>query len=468
MKYYSTITKFILIIIFSLICFSNQAKPRVAIIGAGVAGLSAAKYLTDNLQNIEVEVFEATQTIGGRVGHNSGVSLELGPEAIYGPDTEIYRIIDNLGGKLEEVHSFRDNMDTNVYIPYNNTYISLGALKSQNAEAKRFMELVSTIFTSELNDSENSKLPDVSVFDYLFKINNFNQTSYLSLAQSFFTSRYSADLEKLNVKGLNKQIQLNKDYKSYKLVNGFFFNMLKEYYYDQLHPKVMFRLNTRIKEIDYADSNVKIFDKNYESFSFSYVIVTVSTGVLSNENIIFTPSLPQSKLEAISKLKIQPMGRLFLKFNEKFWNDSMKMGVLNIGDIASIHVSTVDPLMLTATIAGSSCEKIQQLHERDPNLVIAQLLNTLQKSFNVTDLKDTLAGFLWYNWTENENVKGGYTYPALQEEKARLELLKPLKNRVYFAGEAVSREPATFHGAIESGIDVAKLLIKYLERHSDL
>src|ERR1700754_3677580 len=70
-------------------------KTDVVIIGAGAAGLAAARSLQD--QGIDVVVLEARERIGGRVfTHRDSatpIPIELGPEFIHGSAPEIREIL---------------------------------------------------------------------------------------------------------------------------------------------------------------------------------------------------------------------------------------------------------------------------------------------------------------------------------------------------------------------------------------
>ena len=63
---------------------SKKGHNRVAIIGAGMSGLTAAKDLSD--RGLDVTVFEARDRIGGRLwtDHSLGVPLDLGASWIHG------------------------------------------------------------------------------------------------------------------------------------------------------------------------------------------------------------------------------------------------------------------------------------------------------------------------------------------------------------------------------------------------
>ena len=59
-------------------------RPRVVVVGAGIAGLAAAAAVRRERPDVEVVVLEATDRVGGklRLAEVGGVTLDVGAEAI--------------------------------------------------------------------------------------------------------------------------------------------------------------------------------------------------------------------------------------------------------------------------------------------------------------------------------------------------------------------------------------------------
>lgn len=59
---------------------------RIAIIGAGITGLSAAHYLRRDYPNAEIDVYEQSDRVGGKIKtyRKDGYTIELGPESYLG------------------------------------------------------------------------------------------------------------------------------------------------------------------------------------------------------------------------------------------------------------------------------------------------------------------------------------------------------------------------------------------------
>ena len=65
------------------------------------------------------------------------------------------------------------------------------------------------------------------------------------------------------------------------------------------------------------------------------MLIAVPISQLKHEKISFSPALPASKREAISKMDMGIGGKLHLKFKEQFWPDDFGSALLN-GDISMI------------------------------------------------------------------------------------------------------------------------------------
>lgn len=74
-----------------------MTEPEVLIIGAGMAGLTAARALAES--GISVLVLEAQNRIGGRIHtqHIGTEAIELGAEFIHGRSPELWALIDEAG-----------------------------------------------------------------------------------------------------------------------------------------------------------------------------------------------------------------------------------------------------------------------------------------------------------------------------------------------------------------------------------
>src|SRR5271163_3554546 len=75
----------------------TESKDEVVVIGAGMAGLTAARALAE--AGLKVLVVEAQDRIGGRIltRHIGDEAIELGAEFIHGRPPELWALIDEVG-----------------------------------------------------------------------------------------------------------------------------------------------------------------------------------------------------------------------------------------------------------------------------------------------------------------------------------------------------------------------------------
>src|SRR5438876_147690 len=79
--------------------FMEQKKPKIVVIGAGIAGLTTAYRLQE--QGLDVQVYEARDRVGGRILSASlgDVVVELGGQNI------------SDGGNAQHLHQLMDELD---------------------------------------------------------------------------------------------------------------------------------------------------------------------------------------------------------------------------------------------------------------------------------------------------------------------------------------------------------------------
>lgn len=80
-------------------------------------------------------------------------------------------------------------------------------------------------------------------------------------------------------------------------------------------------LNSPVARIAYDDSGVSVRLGTGEALSFDRVIVTVPLGVLQDRSIEFDPPLPFSNRGAVSALGMGAIETVWLRWDEPFWDD---------------------------------------------------------------------------------------------------------------------------------------------------
>jgi protoporphyrinogen oxidase len=81
----------------------RRKEGRIAIVGGGLAGLSAAYHLP---RTVRVTIFERDRAIGGRVRTASAFGAEEGAEFLLGSEHEIGRLTKELGVRCDEIQDW--------------------------------------------------------------------------------------------------------------------------------------------------------------------------------------------------------------------------------------------------------------------------------------------------------------------------------------------------------------------------
>jgi monoamine oxidase len=117
--------------------------------------------------------------------------------------------------------------------------------------------------------------------------------------------------------------------------------------------------------------------------------------------------------------------------------------------------------LLTGWAAGPNAEKIKDLTDSE---IIDLALTSLSNLFKVNrhTLKKKLIAAKVANWLTDTFALGAYSYATVESKKAAQELIKPVANRIFLAGEALYRgqETATVEGALANGKETAEYIMK--------
>lgn len=237
----------------------KSSADRIAIIGAGMSGLASAHKLSQN--DREVTVFEARDRIGGRIWTDDrlGVPLDLGASWIHG--TNGNPLVDLAEGLGQQV------------IRTKGDYIirGRGGRKISERDAPRWLEnVVSIQHTAGANKEQ------INQWAYFF-LNDYDGPDVT------FPDGYTGILQAF--KG------------NYNI-----------------------KLNTVAKEIRRTKKGTTLGFEKIDNQSFDAVLVTVSLGVLKRGDIKFEPALPENKQRAIHRLGMGILDKVYLLFDEPFWD----------------------------------------------------------------------------------------------------------------------------------------------------
>ncbi|HTH97806.1 MAG TPA: FAD-dependent oxidoreductase [Stellaceae bacterium] len=186
------------------------------------------------------------------------------------------------------------------------------------------------------------------------------------------------------------------------------------------------------------------------------VVVAVSTTVLAHERIRFVPALP-AKLAAAASLPLGLDNKLFLKLvhPEDLPIDARLMGKRSATRSGSYQIRPMGNPVIEAYFGGDLAWDLERAGE---DAAAAFAIEELAAHFG-NDFKRGLSLAAASAWGSNRYIGGGYSYAKPGHADARGRLAAPVDNRLFFAGEATAlKRFSTAHGAFETGVAAAETI----------
>ncbi|MEV0783836.1 NAD(P)/FAD-dependent oxidoreductase [Streptomyces sp. NPDC050423] len=220
------------------------------------------------------------------------------------------------------------------------------------------------------------------------------------------------------------------------------------------------RLGTAVTAITRSAAGVRV-DTREESFQAAQVIVTVPLGVLKAGAIRFTPALPEAVAGPIDRLGMGVFNKVFLQFPDRFWQDGVSVirqhGQAGVPWHSWYDISAVSGKPMLLTFAGGAWgREIEQMTDEE---VVASVLRPLRNIYG--DRVPEPAAHWITRWGMDPLALGSYSYIAVGSSHEDHEALAgPVDGVVHFAGEATwGAAPACVDGALQSGHRAAERIL---------
>ncbi len=420
----------------------------VLIIGAGMAGLTAARTLAD--AGRRVLILEAQHRIGGRIltQRIGDETLELGAEFIHGHPPELWALIQEAGLTARERGG--------AQIWFHN-----GALGDSGSE-------VSHAFQS-LEDLKDFNGPDLSFAEYLDhkQPSPEERTALIGYVEGF----NAADHRQISAAALGVQQKAEDAIDSdrlYHLVGGY--DQLPQYLADRIAESGgSLRLDEPVREIHWQPGHVEALTLN-GSFTARQAILAVPLGVLQNNRILITPR-PDSTLAAGSNLRMGNARRFTLLFRERFWASLCPQPAL--AELSFLFAFDQMPPVwwtphpessnsITGWIGGPRSAALEAA-ALDSNTLGREACATLARIFGIPAdrVQQQLLGCYTHDWQNDPFALGAYSYVATGGLDASRQMSTPVADTLYFAGEHtdLTGQWGTVHAAIRSGLRAAAQIL---------
>ncbi len=409
-----------------------QSEVDVIVIGAGAAGLSAAKELT-RIGHTFVLV-EASHRIGGRAYSEEiapGVWFDLGCAWLVGGATNPFvAIADELGIALD-----KDNSE--MFEEQNHRFQRNGELLNgdQRGACLRYYDHSYKAITTAVKQGN-----DVAVSDVIDMDNEFAAPLLTSIA-----SGWGMDIDLVSTADFDSAI----GDLGFQAPGGYG-NLIAAW-----GAEVAVSLNARVKRIHWSGHGVRV-ETTKGNLTGSTVLSTVSTGILASGDIRFTPDLPNWKTEAIDNLPMGTENKMGIHFNAdvfgtdgrghySVWNDE--------GNSAKVDVSVMG--FNTAAVFSGGRHGVwleNQGHQACHDFAVDRVADIFGN-----DIRKHVNRSITTAWNTEPWTLGSWACAQPGQAHQRANLAHTVDERLFFAGEAtVYGAQGTCHGAYLSGIRAAQ------------
>ena len=417
------------------------APRRIVVVGAGMAGLAAARRL--QAQGHDVRVLEARDRIGGRIWTSTrwpDAPLDLGASWIHGmrgnPLTDLAR--------TAQAQLLTTRYDSNI------TYGTSGKPLSQ-AEERRLDALHQQV-TSALRRAQDAD-QDQSIRAVVDAMNL--GTGDRAEAQRMVNFILSSTIE-TEYAGGTQQLSAHW-YDSDKPFGGDDAVFAKGFGQITAHLAHGLRIETGqlVQEIHWGQ-NLRVVTSSTEYLA-DQVLVTLPLGVLKAGSVRMVPALPPAKQSAIAKLGMGVLNKCYLRFGKAFWPDDVDW----LEYIPRQHgewtewVSFQHAAQLPVLLGFNAADQGRAMERWTDAQTVDSAMQTLRTIFGaaVPEPMD----YQITRWASDPLALGSYSFNALgSNPQQRQHLAKPLDARLFFAGEATEPDHfGTAHGAYLSGMRAA-------------
>lgn len=222
-----------------------------------------------------------------------------------------------------------------------------------------------------------------------------------------------------------------------------------------------------VQTVRYSNEGVEVVagDQTYQA---DMVLCTVPLGVLKKKTIKFIPELPERKLEAIGKLGFGLLNKVAMVFPYVFWGEDLDtFGCLSKNSSTrgefflfySYHTVSGGSV-LVALVAGEAARSFEYTH---PSTLLHRVLSILRGIYGPKgiDIPNPIQS-ICTKWGNDPLSYGSYSHVRVHSSGSDYDILaENVENRLFFAGEATNRQhPATMHGAYLSGLREASCIYR--------
>ncbi len=434
----------------------QEKQPEIVVVGAGMAGLAAARALAE--RGRRVLVLEARDRVGGRIFTErtaSGVAVEHGAEFVHARPPELWALIEEAGAKTVErdgamlqegkagggVTCDDDDEDDSLFA-------GLEQLADLPGEDVCFAEWM-----------DGSDLPDWQKSTLTGYVEGFN----------------AADARRISARSLGVQQRADDAIggsRAWHVQSGY--GELPEYLAERVRAAGgEIRFGSEVFAIRWRPGQVVITTRN-EDIRVPQCVITLPLGVLHAANVGAPGSVriepePTALFEA-RRLEMGQVVRFTLVFRERWWERAARPDAASLRRMSFLFTRErrtpvwwtrhPEEESLPTLVGWSGGPRSEALRGMSPEELGAMACGELAQVFGVpvADVRAALVGTYTFDWSEDRFSRGSYSYVPAGALDASAAMTVPEANTLFFAGEHTDTTGhwGTVHAALRSGLRAAE------------
>lgn len=410
---------------------SLPSEVDVAIIGAGAAGLGAARAFDNS--GLSIVVLEARDRVGGR-GHTimaaPGIPFDVGCGWLHSADHNSFvEIARKLNFEIDSTRPpWREQSFDSIFPP------------KERADFNRALDA----FYDRLDEAASTGR-DCAASTYLEPGNRWNP-----MIDALSTYINGCELDQVSIidTAAYEDTEIN-----WRVREGY--GALIAAY----GAPCPFALNADVRLIDHSGKRVRI-ETSRGTLSAARVIVTIPTNLLADEAVRFHPSLP-GKVDAARGLPLGLADKVMLSLDqpEALPKDGNLRAAPMRTAMGSFHLRPFGEACIEGFFGGRFA---RQLEDAGDGALAAQAIDEIVGLLG-SDFRRRLKPLAESRWAHDTFARGSYSHALPGHAGDRAVLAAPVDGRLFFAGEATSPEFfSTAHGARDSGERAAREVLASL------
>ena len=456
----------------------TSKRVDVVVIGAGAAGLAAARLLHD--AGLNIVVLEARARIGGRIytHREPGIPepIELGAEFIHGDAPETQALLDEAGLRSVDIGGRR-------FEAVNTSSASAGGrLRPADDYWQRLHRVLRHLHASPDSDESFRQFLDR-------KPGGRREARNRRLALQFVEGFLAADARWASTKAIAGDDDPSGDARAQRMgrvIDG----------YDRVVDVLSEPIATRIKRsvivtrVRWTPGQVEVHSRAAPAAGPQHeaqagraqpiiharrVVIAVPVGVLKappgeTGSIEFIPALTQ-KADALARMAMGSVVRVVLHFKKRFWTDDdieRRAGGEALESLTFVQSDDEDfpvwwtqyPLRAPVMVGWRGGPRARILDRLPPDRLTDCAIASLARALGISRrrLRPMVDGTWSHRWDADPLTRGAYSYQLVGGATAPDDLARPVQGTLFFAGEATAPDgrTGTVDGAIASGLRAAR------------